>query len=77
VADLSAVVVKSATGRVVRVGDVARVRIGALTRYGAVSQGARARRSKASSSVCAAWTRPRSSMGQARLEELKPSLPKA
>jgi cobalt-zinc-cadmium resistance protein CzcA len=36
--DLAAVVVRSAGGAVVRVGDVAQVRTGSLTRYGAVSQ---------------------------------------
>lgn len=36
--DLAAVVVRSAEGAVVRVGDVAQVRTGSLTRYGAVSQ---------------------------------------
>ncbi len=36
--DLAAVVVRSADGAAVRVGDVAQVRTGSLTRYGAVSQ---------------------------------------
>jgi len=36
--DLAAVVVRSANGTVVRVGDVAEVRTGSLTRYGAVSK---------------------------------------
>ena len=36
--DLAAVVVRSTQGRIVRVGDVAAVRTGSLTRYGAVSQ---------------------------------------
>lgn len=36
--DLAAVVVRSANGAVVRVGDVAEVRTGSLTRYGAVSK---------------------------------------
>ncbi|MFN4020900.1 MAG: efflux RND transporter permease subunit [Erythrobacter sp.] len=36
--DLAAVVVRSAGGAVVRVGDVAAVRTGSLTRYGAVSK---------------------------------------
>ena len=36
--DLSSVVVRSANGAVLRVGDVASVRTGALTRYGAVSK---------------------------------------
>ncbi|KPF93659.1 cytochrome C peroxidase [Novosphingobium sp. AAP83] len=37
-ADLSAVVVRATGGAVARVGDVAQVRIGSLTRYGAVSK---------------------------------------
>nr|WP_221773630.1 CusA/CzcA family heavy metal efflux RND transporter [Novosphingobium piscinae] len=41
-ADLSAVVVRSAAGRIVRVGDVAAVRPGALTRYGAVTHNGKA-----------------------------------
>ncbi len=36
--DLAAVVVRSGSGAVVRVGDVADVRMGSLTRYGAVSK---------------------------------------
>ncbi len=36
--DLAAVVVRSGNGSVVRVGDVATVRIGSLTRYGAVTK---------------------------------------
>jgi cobalt-zinc-cadmium resistance protein CzcA len=36
--DVSAIVLHSRGGQVVRVGDVAEVRIGSLTRYGAVSQ---------------------------------------
>jgi len=36
--DLAAVVVRSASGGVVRIGDVADVRTGSLTRYGAVSK---------------------------------------
>lgn len=36
--DLAAVVVRNANGAVVQVGDVAQVRTGSLTRYGAVSQ---------------------------------------
>lgn len=40
--DLAAVVVRSAGGQVVRVGDVATVRMGSLTRYGAVTQNGKA-----------------------------------
>lgn len=36
--DLSAIVVRSANGKIVRVGDVAQVRTGSLTRYGAVTR---------------------------------------
>ncbi len=36
--DLAQIVVKSVNGRVLRLGDVASVRIGSLTRYGAVTQ---------------------------------------
>ncbi|MEJ2456920.1 MAG: efflux RND transporter permease subunit, partial [Novosphingobium sp.] len=36
--DLSAVVVRSTNGKIVRVGDVAEVRTGSLTRYGAVTK---------------------------------------
>lgn len=36
--DLAAVVVRGQAGRIVRVGDVATVRIGSLTRYGAVTK---------------------------------------
>lgn len=77
VADLSAVVVKSATGRVVRVGDVARVRIGALTRYGAVSQGARGEAVEGIVIGLRGVDAAKIVDGvKARLEELKPSLPK-
>ncbi len=40
-ADVAAVVVRSRDGRVVRVGDVAEVRLGSLTRYGAVTESGR------------------------------------
>ncbi|MFX5521767.1 efflux RND transporter permease subunit, partial [Acinetobacter baumannii] len=39
--DLAAVVVRAGPGGIVRVGDVAAVRIGALTRYGAVTRDGR------------------------------------
>ncbi|NOW44282.1 cobalt-zinc-cadmium resistance protein CzcA [Novosphingobium sp. SG751A] len=77
VADLSAVVVKSSTGRVVRVGDVARVRIGALTRYGAVSQGARGEAVEGIVIGLRGVDAAKIVDGvKARIEELKPSLPK-
>ncbi|NKI99463.1 CusA/CzcA family heavy metal efflux RND transporter [Novosphingobium sp. SG707] len=77
VADLSAVVVKSSTGRVVRVGDVAKVRIGALTRYGAVSQGARGEAVEGIVIGLRGVDAAKIVDGvKARIEELKPSLPK-
>ncbi|MBB3954656.1 efflux RND transporter permease subunit [Novosphingobium sediminicola] len=77
VADLSAVVVKSATGRVVRVGDVAKVRIGALTRYGAVSQGARGEAVEGIVIGLRGVDAAKIVDGvKVRLDELKPSLPK-
>ena len=74
--DLAAVVVRSADGTVVRVGDVAQVRTGSLTRYGAVSKDGKAeaveglvialRGADASKVVEGVKT---------RLDEIKPSLP--
>lgn len=74
--DLSSVVVKNANGAVVRVGDVATVRLGSRTRYGAVTENGRGeaveglviglRGADASKVVDGVKT---------RLEELKPSLP--
>ena len=74
--DLAAVVVKSDTGSVVRVGDVATVRMGSLTRYGAVSKNGEAeavqglviglRGADASQIVDGV---------KQRLEEIQPSLP--
>ena len=74
--DLAAVVVRSAGGAVVRVGDVAQVRTGSLTRYGAVSQNGQGeavqglviglRGADASKVVEGVKT---------RLDEIKPSLP--
>lgn len=74
--DLAAVVVRSANGAMVRVGDVAQVRTGSLTRYGAVSKDGKgeaveglviALRGADASKVVAGV--------KARLEEIKPSLP--
>ncbi|WCT78486.1 efflux RND transporter permease subunit [Novosphingobium humi] len=77
VADLSAVVVKSSTGRVVRVGDVAKVRIGALTRYGVVSQGGRGEAVEGIVIGLRGVDAAKIVDGvKVRLEELKPSLPK-
>lgn len=74
--DLAAVVVKADNGKVVRLGDVAAVRTGSLTRYGAVSKNGTGeavqglviglRGADASKVVDAV---------KQRLEELKPSLP--
>lgn len=74
--DLAAVVVRSANGAVVRVGDVAQVRTGSLTRYGAVSKDGKGeaveglvialRGADASKVVEGVKT---------RLDEIKPSLP--
>lgn len=74
--DLAAVVVRAEGGAVVRVGDVANVRTGSLTRYGAVSQNGTGeavqglviglRGADASKVVEGVKT---------RLEEIKPSLP--
>ncbi|MCB2080528.1 MAG: efflux RND transporter permease subunit, partial [Novosphingobium sp.] len=74
--DLAAVVVKSDNGMVVRVGDVASVRTGSLTRYGAVTKNGKGeaveglvialRGADASQVVAGVKT---------RLEEIQPSLP--
>lgn len=77
VGDLAAVVVKSATGRVVRVGDVAKVRIGALTRYGAVSQNAKGEAVEGIVIGLRGVDAAKIVDGvKARIEELKPGLPK-
>ncbi|WP_086608655.1 efflux RND transporter permease subunit [Erythrobacter donghaensis] len=74
--DLAAVVVRSANSAVVRVGDVAQVRTGSLTRYGAVSKNGTGeavqglvialRGADAAKVVAGVKT---------RLDEIKPSLP--
>ena len=74
--DLSAIVVRSDGSRIVRVGDVAQVRTGSLTRYGAVTKDGKGeaveglviglRGADAAQVVDGVKT---------RLEELKPSLP--
>ena len=74
--DLSQIVLKTVNGRVLRLGDVAAVRIGSLTRYGAVThdgqgeavQGLVLSLRGADASALVASIR-------LRLEELKPSLP--
>jgi cobalt-zinc-cadmium resistance protein CzcA len=74
--DLAAVVVRSSSGAIVRVGDVATVRKGSLTRYGAVSKNGKgeavegiviALRGADASKVVAGV--------KARLAEIAPSLP--
>lgn len=74
--DLAAVVVKADTGSVVQVGDVATVRMGSLTRYGAVSKNGEAEavqglviglRGADASQIVDGVKR--------RLEEIQPSLP--
>ncbi|MGI9375725.1 MAG: efflux RND transporter permease subunit [Tsuneonella suprasediminis] len=74
--DLANTVIKSGNGAVVRVGDVAQVRTGSLTRYGAVTKDGKgeaveglviALRGSDASQVVAGVKQ--------RLEELKPSLP--
>jgi cobalt-zinc-cadmium resistance protein CzcA len=75
--DVSSVVVRSQNGAAIRVGDVATVRMGSLTRYGAVSKNGKgeavqglviALRGADASKVVAGV--------KARLEEIKPGLPK-
>ena len=76
VGDLAQIVIKTASGKVVRVGDVAKVRIGSLTRYGAVTKDGKGeavegivislRGADASALIRAV---------RAKLEELKPGLP--
>ena len=75
--DLSSVVVRAQNGAVLRVGDVAAVRMGSLTRYGAVTKNGKgeavqglviALRGADASKVVAGV--------KARLEEIKPGLPK-
>ncbi|RVU07550.1 efflux RND transporter permease subunit [Novosphingobium umbonatum] len=75
--DLGAVVVKSGPSGIVRVGDVARLKIGALTRYGAVTQNGQG---EAVEGIVIALRGTDASkvVGgiKARLDELAPTLPK-
>ena len=74
--DVRAIVLHSEAGDVVRVADVAEVRIGGLTRYGAVTRTARAKRCRGWCSVCAAPTpRPSCPGSRRRLAEIAPTLP--
>ncbi len=75
--DLAAVVVRAQDGRIVRVGDVATVRTGSLTRYGAVTKNGKGEaveglviglRGADASQVVGGVKQ--------RLEEIRPSLPK-
>jgi cobalt-zinc-cadmium resistance protein CzcA len=74
--DLAAVVVRSAGGAVVRVGDVAAVRTGSLTRYGAVSQNGTGEAVQGLVIGLRGADAAKVVEGvKARLEEIKPSLP--
>ncbi|MBW8295744.1 CusA/CzcA family heavy metal efflux RND transporter [Sphingopyxis sp.] len=74
--DLAAVVVRSSDGAVVRVGDVAQVRTGSLTRYGAVSKNGRGEAVQGLVIGLRGADAAKVVEGvKARLEEIKPSLP--
>ncbi len=74
--DLGAVVVRSEGGRIVRVGDVAKVRTGSLTRYGAVTQNGKGEAVEGLVIGLRGADAQQVVDGvKARLEELKPSLP--
>jgi cobalt-zinc-cadmium resistance protein CzcA len=61
---------------VLRVGDVAMVRTGSLTRYGAVTRMAKAKRCRALSSPARGRCQRRSCRRQGALDEVQTSLPK-
>lgn len=74
--DLAAVVVRSANGAVVRVGDVAQVRTGSLTRYGAVSKDGKGEAVEGLVIALRGADAAKVVEGvKTRLEEIKPSLP--
>lgn len=74
--DLAAVVVRSANGAVVRVGDVAQVRTGSLTRYGAVSKDGKGEAVEGLVIALRGADAGKVVEGvKTRLEEIKPSLP--
>jgi len=74
--DLAAVVVRSAGGTVVRVGDIAQVRTGSLTRYGAVSKNGRAEAVQGLVIGLRGADAAKVVEGvKLRLDEIKPSLP--
>jgi heavy metal efflux system protein len=76
--DLAAVVVRSANGGVVRVGDVATVRIGALTRYGAVTRNGKGEAVEGLVLALRGADASKVVDGvKARLDEIAPSLPAA
>lgn len=74
--DLAAVVVRSANGAIVRVGDVATVRSGSLTRYGAVSKNGRGEAVQGLVIALRGADASKVVEGvKSRLEEIRPSLP--
>ncbi|MFM7347902.1 MAG: efflux RND transporter permease subunit [Erythrobacter sp.] len=74
--DLAAVVVRSANGTVVRVGDVAQVRTGSLTRYGAVSKDGKGEAVEGLVIALRGADAGKVVEGvKTRLDEIKPSLP--
>ncbi|MFN3989389.1 MAG: efflux RND transporter permease subunit [Erythrobacter sp.] len=74
--DLAAVVVRSADGAVVRVGDVAEVRGGSLTRYGAVSKDGKGEAVEGLVIGLRGADAAKVVEGvKARLDEIRPSLP--
>ncbi|MDC8753026.1 CusA/CzcA family heavy metal efflux RND transporter [Erythrobacter sp. sf7] len=74
--DLAAVVVRAEGGAVVRVGDVAQVRTGSLTRYGAVSKNGEGEAVQGLVIGLRGADAAKVVEGvKARLEEIKPSLP--
>jgi cobalt-zinc-cadmium resistance protein CzcA len=74
--DLAAVVVRNANGTVVRVGDVAQVRTGSLTRYGAVSKDGKGEAVQGLVIGLRGADAAKVVEGvKARLEEIRPSLP--
>ena len=74
--DLAAVVVRASGGAVVRVGDVATVRMGSLTRYGAVTKNGKGEAVEGLVIALRGADASKVVEGvKARLEEIRPSLP--
>ncbi|MDP3907813.1 efflux RND transporter permease subunit [Novosphingobium sp.] len=74
--DLSAIVVRAASGTVLRIGDVATVRTGSLTRYGAVTRNGTGEAVQGLVIGLRGADAAKVVEGvKARLEEIKPSLP--